>query len=109
MAKKFIGHCTCPECGNDEAEVKETKNGRAYRWCPDYKCLAQYFPKNDEASRMLIATCHTLAAEPEPGQPVVEQVKPALAPVPQPKPAPVPKAGPFDFILHKQKKEGAPA
>lgn len=106
-AKNLVGLCTCPECHFDEAEVKTTKAGLAYRWCPE--CNAQYFPRCEDTSGRLVAKCHTMAAEPEPAQPVAEPAKPALAPAPQPKAAPVPKAGPFDFILHKQKKEGAPA
>lgn len=41
MAKKeAIGHMACPECGFQDAEIKQDKNGKLYRYCPD--CSAQY-------------------------------------------------------------------
>jgi len=45
MAKKLLGHTTCPECGFADAEVGEDKSGHPYRYCPD--CNAQYFPRSD--------------------------------------------------------------
>lgn len=111
-AKNLVGLCTCPECGFDEAEVKTTKAAFSYRWCPE--CSAQYFPRCESTSKRLIAKCHTLAEVVG----TVEENRPALAPAAmpvtvevEPVPVPVPKtrAGPFDFILHKQRKEGVSA
>jgi len=80
--KRFFGLCTCPECGSDQAEVKETKAGLAYRWCPD--CRAQYFPKKAPASDRLISTVR-------PGTETAKQRGPE---VPQPEQKPEPKAAP---------------
>lgn len=100
MAKKLLGLCTCPECHFDEAEVKTTKAGLAYRWCPE--CNAQYFPRCESTSKRLVDKCHTVAEQEEkPAQQVPEQ-KPQVQPVPkpQPKPRPAPKkAGAFDFLF----------
>ena len=102
--KNLVGLCTCPECGFDESEVKKTKAGLAYRWCPE--CNAQYFPRCESTSGRLVNKCHTLAEpvrepeqEPEP-QAVAKTPAMAPAPVTEPKPAPkAAKPGPFDFLL----------
>ena len=116
MAKKLLGLCTCPECHFDGAEVKTTKANLAYRWCPE--CLAQYFPRQKAASDRLISQCHTVPeaeASSEPEKAPVPAAVPAKAPVltvvpkQEPKPIKVAKVGPFDFLLNKGKKEGAPA
>lgn len=116
MAKKLLGLCTCPECHFDGAEVKTTKANLAYRWCPE--CLAQYFPRQKAASDRLISQCHTVP-EAEESQEPEKTPEPAPAPakapvltvVPkqEPKPVKVVKSGPFDFLLNKGQKEGAPA
>lgn len=91
MARKVIGVCACPECGS-EAEVKLTKAGLAYRWCPE--CHAQYFPRSAESSDRLIATCQGTVTAPAPAA--------APAPVPEPKPAtppaPAPETAPIKRI-----------
>lgn len=51
MARDVLAVCDCPECGQSGAEVKRTKAGLLYRWCPE--CLAQYFPRNQAASDRL--------------------------------------------------------
>lgn len=54
MAKQApIGLMACPECGFEDAEVKKTKGGLAYRWCPE--CNAQYFPRKQEQAAKLEA------------------------------------------------------
>ena len=45
MAKNLIGHCKCPECGFEDAEIAKDKSGNPYRFCPD--CNAQYFARGD--------------------------------------------------------------
>ena len=118
MAKKLLGLCTCPECHFDDAEVKTTKANLAYRWCPE--CLAQYFPRQKAASDRLISQCHTVpeaeaSSEPEKAPDAVSAPAPAKAPVltvvpkTEPKPIKGAKVGPFDFLLNKGQKEGAPA
>lgn len=79
MAREILGQMACPECGG-AAEVKQQKNGLAYRWCMD--CHAQYFPRTAEASDRLLAKCG--AAKPAPVT--------APAPVPATAPKPKPKA-----------------
>lgn len=101
-AKNLVGLCTCPECAFDEAEVKKTKAGLAYRWCPE--CNAQYFPRCESTSTRLIGKCHTLAERVPDAEPAAQPVAktPAMAPAPVPDTKPAPKAakpGPFDFLL----------
>lgn len=107
MAKEIIGTCQCPECGMSGAEVKKTKAGLAYRWCPE--CHAQYFPRCAATSARLLEKC---GIKPEPvreREPEPEAPKPSLAPSPvqeaKPKPEPKPQrkpvANPFDFLLKK--------
>lgn len=87
MAGKAIGLCKCPECDNENAEVKPQRNGLVYRFCPG--CKAQYFPRTPETSDRLRAKMRpdtvTDTAPAAPSAPV-EEVKP------QPVPAPMPKA-----------------
>ena len=47
-----IGTLPCPECGAT-AEVKEDKNGHAYRFCPE--CTAQYFTRGGDREAALRA------------------------------------------------------
>lgn len=101
MAKEIIGTCACPECGMSGAEVKATKNGRPYRWCPE--CHAQYFPRCDVTAARLLAK---VGVKPEPvreREPEPEAPKPSLAPAPvqepKQKPQRKPVANPFDFLL----------
>lgn len=101
MAKEIIGTCACPECGMSGAEVKKTKAGLAYRWCPE--CHAQYFPRCAAASARLLEKC---GIKPEPvrePEPEPEAPKPSLAPAQVQKPEPKPQrkqvANPFDFLL----------
>lgn len=101
MARDVIGLCTCPECGHDGAEIKETKSGLAYRWCP--QCFAQYFPKKYPQSDRLKATARPGTAtgryapppvqeqEPKPAPEKTAPAKPAAPPVQEPKPAPAAK------------------
>ena len=116
MAKKLLGLCTCPECHFDGAEVKTTKANLAYRWCPE--CLAQYFPRQKAASDRLISQCHTVPEEeasqepektPEPAPATAKPPVLKVVPKPEPKPVKVATAGPFDFLMNKGRKEGAPA
>lgn len=101
MAKEIIGTCPCPECGMSGAEVKKTKAGLAYRWCPE--CHAQYFPRCTATSARLLEKC---GIKPEPvREPEPEAPKPSLAPAPvqepKAKPERKPVANPFDFLLKK--------
>ncbi|QXZ10955.1 hypothetical protein KUF54_07110 [Comamonas sp. Y33R10-2] len=99
MAKKIIGTCPCPECGMGGAEVKETKAGLAYRWCPE--CNAQYFPRCEATSARLLEKC---GIKPEPvreREPEPELVNPVMAPVQVAKPQRKPVANPFDMFLKK--------
>ena len=104
MAKEIIGTCPCPECGMTGAEVKKTKAGLAYRWCPE--CHAQYFPRCTATSARLLEKC---GIKPEPvrePEPEPEAVQPVMAPVqvvkPEPKPKRQPVANPFDIFLKKE-------
>jgi hypothetical protein len=109
MAKEIIGTCECPECGMTGAEVKKTKAGLAYRWCPE--CHAQYFPRCNVTSGRLLAKCGIKPEQVREPEPQPEAPKPSLAPAPvpeqvaQPKPEPKPKrkpvANPFDIFLTK--------
>lgn len=102
--KNLLGYGTCPECQFDEAEVKTTKAGFSYRWCPE--CNAQYFPRCKATSDRLLDKMHTTATADE------QAPAPALAPAPVTEAVPVPvpeKAktpgrgpGPFDFLLKKE-------
>lgn len=105
MAKEILGTCTCPECLMPGAEVKKTKAGMAYRWCPE--CNAQYFPRCEVTSARLLEKC---GIKPEPvreREPEPDAAKPVMAPAPvqEPKPQPKPKrqpvANPFDVFLRK--------
>ncbi len=100
MARDVLGLCACPECGHQSAEIKETKSGLAYRWCPE--CFAQYFPKKYPQSDRLKATARPGTAsgrylpppvqEPEPEKPAAPPAKkPAATPVQEPKPQPAKK------------------
>jgi predicted nucleic acid-binding Zn-ribbon protein len=77
MAKtKPEGLMDCPECGFHDAEVKLSKSGMLYRYCPD--CNAQYFARTPEASGRLAAKMRPVSGT-DTGV-VVAVVKPA-APV----------------------------
>lgn len=53
MAKsEALGKCTCPDCGFVDAEIKTSKSGLAYRWCPD--CNLQTFARNQTQSDRMI-------------------------------------------------------
>lgn len=87
MARDVIGLCDCPECGAD-AEIKETKSGLAYRWCPS--CFAQYFPKKYPQSDRLKATARAGTAT---GRylPAVQEPEPEKIATPEPVQIPEPK------------------
>lgn len=53
MGRDVLGTMRCPECGHDAAQVKEQKNGKPYRYCPE--CDAQYFARSDAAAAALLA------------------------------------------------------
>lgn len=83
MARDVLAFCDCPECGDKRAEVKRTKNGLLYRWCPE--CFAQYFPKSKAASdRLAVRVGISTGTGTEPEQ----AAKPAPEPVQERKPAP---------------------
>lgn len=93
MAREVLATCDCPECGQSGAEVKRTKAGLLYRWCPE--CLAQYFPRNQSASDRLAVKVGigtgTGTGRTEPAAaaaPVVERKPEPAQPVPAGKPAP---------------------
>lgn len=82
MARDVLATCDCPECGAGGAEVKRTRAGLLYRWCPE--CLAQYFPRNQVSSDRLaqrVGLSTGTGTEPEPA------AKPAPEPVQERKPA----------------------
>lgn len=97
MAKReVLGTMDCPECGKSGAEVKEQKNGMAYRWCPE--CNAQYFtrtPETDARLRAKIGGAKPVTVslqEPEAKTAPMPAPKPkAAAPAPMPAPIPKPK------------------
>ena len=102
MAREVLGQMACPECGGP-AEVKQQKNGLAYRWCLD--CNEQYFPRTAEASDRLLAKCG--AAKPAPAPAPVPKADPVTLPAPDTKPA-APKAkpkaaSPFDILAQFNK------
>lgn len=49
---KPIGFMTCPECDHEHAEIKQDKNGHAYRYCPE--CNTQTFTRDDVRSERMI-------------------------------------------------------
>lgn len=73
MAKKLVGHMTCPECGFEDAEVGEDKNGNPYRHCPD--CNAQFFTRGD-ATRVKNLKAKMRPINPAPGDPAQAPVLP---------------------------------
>jgi hypothetical protein len=80
MAKpKPIGLMACPECGFEDAEIKLTKGGLSYRYCPD--CNAQYFARTAETDARLRAKIRPgSGSEHEPG-PGTGQEKPVTVTV----------------------------
>jgi len=48
---KPIGYCTCPDCGHTDCEIKEDKNGHAYRFCPE--CNLQTFTRDTVKSERM--------------------------------------------------------
>lgn len=80
MAKSNpVGLMACPECGHPDAEVKQSRAGLLYRWCPE--CNAQYFPRTHETSERLGAKMR-----PIPGAvaPVTDTGKSEAPEVPEP-------------------------
>ena len=100
MAKEVLGKCSCPECGMAEAEVKQTKAGLAYRWCPE--CNAQYFPRCAVTSARLLEKCGIKPAPVRELEPEPEAKKPSMAPATVPNPKRQPVANPFDIFLKKE-------
>lgn len=87
MAKApLLGHCACPECGFAEAEIRTTKTGKPYRYCPD--CNSQYFARTEAQEAALLKKIAGSKPEPVP-------VK-AQATSSKPDPVPAPKRG-FSF------------
>ncbi len=90
MKKTPIGHCDCPVCGFDGAQVKEDKNAHAYIHCTD--CNAQTFTRNEHRNsqlrkRMRPVTVTVAAPEAEPPAPVASvpaKVVPPAAPAKKP-------------------------
>jgi len=72
---KLIGLCDCPECGFDDAEIKNDKGGNPYRFCPD--CTAQYFSRGvPHKVKNLLAKVRAPAA-PAPAAPAAPAPAPA--------------------------------
>lgn len=80
MARKpLIGTMPCPECGFEAAEVRESKGGLAYRWCPE--CAVQVFTRDAGQDRRMRQKM-TPASIPQPeAPPVVTEPPPVPAPV----------------------------
>jgi hypothetical protein len=54
MAKSApIGLCNCAVCDFEAAEIKLSKNGFAYLWCPD--CNTQVFTRTQQQHNHLLA------------------------------------------------------
>ena len=92
MGKEILGLMQCPECGFMEAQVKEQKNGLAYRFCPD--CSAQYFTRRPVDSDRLILKIRP--ASPVTGTGAQKKIEPAAAEAPRAKNEP---AKPDGFSL----------
>jgi hypothetical protein len=90
MRKEPIGHMACPECDFPDAEVREDKNGLAYRYCTD--CNAQYFSRTAERDKRLRAKMRATAApaapqDDAPAEDVKTDMPEPQAPAAPPKPA----------------------
>lgn len=85
-----------------EAEVKQTKAGLAYRWCPE--CNAQYFPRCAVTSARLLEKCGVKPVPVREPEQEPEAAKQKLSPIPvqEPKPKRQPVANPFDIFLKKE-------
>lgn len=81
MGREIVGLMACPECGHPDAQVKRSKAGLLYRYCPE--CDAQYFARTAQASDRLEGKARAPAQAPAPA--------PAQAPAPAPAPAPAAK------------------
>ena len=99
--KKAIGHVNCPICGNEHAQIKEDKNGRAYIHCA-FACSWQGITRNNYQSdqlkaRMRPCTVPTVTVQ----EPAAPQAPAPVKPEPRPPgaakvapPAPKPDAEP---------------
>lgn len=72
--KPLVGLADCPECGFPDAECREDRNGRLYRWCPD--CGVQVFARTAEQDQRMRAKVRAVAPRAQ-----------APAQVPEPAPA----------------------
>lgn len=48
----LVGYCDCPECGDEAAEVRRDKKGKAYRRCPE--CGSVYFTHGGDREAALL-------------------------------------------------------
>lgn len=86
MAKDVIGYIKCPDCGYEDAEVKETKKvfqGQNFvmTWCPHPKCQTQTFPRSADACKRIRAKMRPVTqAEPEPAPAPAADPAPPAAP-----------------------------
>lgn len=86
MANADIGHIDCPACG-EQANVRESKNHKAYIMCPSPVCGFQGFARGGDSDKHIRAKMKPV------GQP-----EPEPQPQPQPTPVPVKKKGFFDDL-----------
>ncbi len=84
MAKApALATCKCTECDFPEAEIKASKNGLLYRWCPD--CNVQVFartPQQEKSMRRIVDAGTVTHTETKP------------APIPKPPPVTVTNTAP---------------
>lgn len=94
MAKTpALATCKCTECDFPDAEIKASKNGLLYRWCPD--CNVQVFartPQQERAMRRIVEAKGAAPAETPPAP------KPAPTPAPTPAPKPAKTGGFLDHL-----------
>lgn len=90
MAKESIGKINCPAC-NEQADVREQKNGRAYVLCNDPMCGFQGFTRSDHADKKLRGRMTANAAP-------AQTPAPAAAPQPTAQPQPPKRKGFFDDL-----------
>jgi hypothetical protein len=89
MAKKLVGHMTCPECDFADADVGEDKNGHLYRHCTE--CNGQFFTHGDPTRTANMKKKMRPIAVGDP------------APTPSPAPTPPRKKGALEEYMEKNK------
>jgi endogenous inhibitor of DNA gyrase (YacG/DUF329 family) len=89
MARDTIGKIKCPVCGDNDADVRESKKGSPYMYCNASCHLIQM--SGAKAKEWIRANMRPLGEPaPAPAAPPAPPPAPAPAPIPKPAPAPAP-------------------